>query len=95
MKIAASLLAVALLAAGCSGGTDATTCAEYAADLRQVIASTDNADELQAFLDDTESAVARLLIDSRGSPDARLCADAVLEATFTIADRAFSQIGGN
>lgn len=93
MKGVASLLAGALLAAGCSGGTDATTCAEYAADLRQVIATTNNADELQAFLDDTESAVAKLIIDSRGSPDASLCSEAVLEATFTIADREFSQIG--
>jgi hypothetical protein len=93
MKIVASLLAAALLAAGCGGGRDATTCAEYATDLREVIASTDSADELQAFLNDTESAVARLIIDSRGGPDARLCADAVLDATFTIADREFGQIG--
>jgi hypothetical protein len=93
MKTVASLIAATLLAAGCSGGTDATTCAEYAADLRQVIASTTSADELEAFLDDTESDVAKLIIDSRGSPDARFCADAILEATFTIADRGFSQIG--
>lgn len=65
----------------CGGATSASTCAEYAAEVEQIIQSGADPEEIEQFLEDTGEHVARLITDD---PDrAQPCADAVLNALFT------------
>ena len=72
-----------LLAASCGGGTSASTCLEYAGELHEMIDSGASADELTAFLDDTDEQVARIM--SADPEKAGPCVDAILEASFSAA----------
>ncbi|MBT8203191.1 MAG: hypothetical protein KJO17_08925 [Acidimicrobiia bacterium] len=91
MKRTAFVALVAVVAASCNPASDAGTCREYAAEVGELIRETSTAGEIQDFLNATESHVAELILAERNSPDAELCAEAVLEATFTAADREFSE----
>ena len=76
------LLAVlALVAASCGGTTSSSTCAEYAAEIQDMIASGASADDLSSFVSDTEEHVAGLI--SNDLDNAEPCVTAVLEAMFT------------
>jgi len=86
-------LVVALVIAGCGGGSKASTCSEYADELREVIASTTSPEAIQDFLTDTEEDVAKLLLAAGNTADGQECANALTEAFVTIADRGFAQIG--
>jgi hypothetical protein len=72
-------LALALASASC--GSRATNCTDYAAELDERLAATDNAQEVLDWIDDTSDDVARLIQKSEG--DGRVCVEAILEAMFT------------
>ena len=92
MRAVVVVLLAGLLAGCGGGGSDASTCAEYAADVRELIAETSTAADVQDFLDDTEELVVDLLLASRGDEAAGTpCAEAVLEASFVVADRSFAE----
>lgn len=75
------LVVLAVVAASCGGTTSSSSCAEYAAEVQDMIASGASADDLSAFASDTEEHAARLMADD---PDnAGPCVDAILEAMFT------------
>lgn len=89
-----ALILVVLLVGACSaGGSKASSCSEYAADVREVIDTTSSPEAIEDFLANTEELVARLLLEAGDTPDGRRCANAVTEAFLTIADRGFAQIG--
>lgn len=68
------------------------SCREYAADVEAAIAETTTAAELERFIDETESLVTDLLLESAGDEAAaQPCADAMLEALFVMAERGFSE----
>jgi hypothetical protein len=82
-RLRTATAAVALLAASCGGSTSASTCLEYAGELHKTIDSGASADELTAFIDDTDEQVAR--IRSADPDKAGPCVDAILEASFSAA----------
>jgi len=75
--VPASLLA--LLLAGCSSGP--ANCTEYADEIDAMIEA-EEFDKLRSYLDDTGEFVAKQVTDNPTA--ARLCADAALEAMFTV-----------
>ena len=80
-RIRSMVVVIALVAASCGGATSASTCMEYAAEVRDLIALGASADELSSFVNDTDEHVARLMSND---PDrAEPCVEAVLEAMFT------------
>lgn len=92
-KFPALVLGAALVAGACSlpgsSSSDASSCAEYASEVRALMATTTNADEVNDFLNDTEEHAARLIQKDPGN--GQPCADALLEALFTAADREFAE----
>ncbi|MDX2466139.1 MAG: hypothetical protein QNL12_02405 [Acidimicrobiia bacterium] len=83
-------LTVSLLAASCGGGSSSTDCTQYAAEVHGMIESGASAEELNAFVDETEEHVARMIADD---PDrAGPCADAIFEAVFTGAFDEFAEM---
>jgi histidine ammonia-lyase len=72
-------ITLALLVGSC-GGSRASNCAEYAAEVRQHVEQAESAEELMDWLQDTSEHAAKLI---QASPQqAQPCADAILEATF-------------
>jgi hypothetical protein len=71
-------IALALVGASCGG---ASNCTEYAAELDDLLATTNSAQEVLDWIDDTSDDVARLILDSES--DGQVCAEAILEAMFT------------
>jgi hypothetical protein len=76
-----ALVVVVLVGASCGGTTSSSSCAEYAAEVREMIDSGASADALSSFVTDTEEHVARLMADDPDS--AGPCVEAVFEAMFT------------
>ena len=72
-------VALALLAASCSGS--ANNCTEYAAELNQRLAAAERPQEVLDWIDDTSDDVARLI--QRSESDGQVCAEAILGAMFT------------
>ncbi|MDJ0665105.1 MAG: hypothetical protein QNJ75_11125 [Acidimicrobiia bacterium] len=82
MKVRIIVLTLLLLAAGCSQGSRAGSCAEFAAEVDDLLAREVSASELEAFIQDSEERVAELMAakPERAEP----CVTAVMEAMFTI-----------
>jgi hypothetical protein len=75
------MLTLLLAVASCGGATTAGSCAEYAEEVEALLDGGAEAEEIQAFIDDTNEHVAELIMDD---PDhAQACADAVFTAIFT------------
>lgn len=71
---------LALVCASCGNATSSSTCTEYAAEIHEMIAQGAPAEELDAFIEDTEEHVAGLMMDD---PDrAGPCVEAIFEALF-------------
>lgn len=82
-------LLLALVAASC-GGSQASNCTEYAAEVRHEMENADSAEDLMRWLEDTSEHAARLI---QSDPDnAEPCAEAMLEAMFTAGVREFEQM---
>ena len=81
MRLRILTLCLLLLAAACSQGSRAGSCREFAAEVDDLLARDVPAVELEAFIQDSEEHVARLMADDPGR--AEPCATAVLEAMFT------------
>ncbi|MCP4307615.1 MAG: hypothetical protein GY926_21205 [bacterium] len=82
-RLRAAVIVIALVAASCGGGSSATTCLEYASEIHEMIDSGASADELTAFIDETDEHAARII---SADPDkAGPCVDAILEASFSAA----------
>lgn len=74
---------MAIVSAACSGGSAASSCAEYAGEIDDLIASGASAEELSAFIDDTEEHAARLI--AADTDNAGPCVEAIMEAMFSSA----------
>lgn len=75
------LVVLAVVATSCGGTTSSSSCAEYAAEVQNMITSGASADDLSTFVSDTEEHAARLMAND---PDnAGPCVEAILEAMFT------------
>jgi len=80
-RIRSMLVVIAVVATSCGGTTSSSSCAEYAAEVQDMISSGASADDLSAFVSDTEEHAARLMADD---PDnAGPCVEAIVEAMFT------------
>ena len=80
-RIRLTLVVFAVVVASCGGTTTSSSCAEYAAEIQDMISSGASADDLSSFISDTEEHAARLMAND---PDnAGPCVDAILEAMFT------------
>jgi len=80
-RIRSMLVVLAVVATSCGGTTSSSSCAEYSAEVQDMISSGASADDLTAFVSDTEEHAARLMAND---PDnAGPCVEAVLEAMFT------------
>ena len=80
-RIRSTLIVLALVVSSCGATTTSASCAEYAAEVQDMISSGASADDLSAFVSDTEEHAARLMADD---PDnAGPCVEAILEAMFT------------
>ena len=75
------LVVLAVVATSCGGTTSSSSCTEYAAEIQDMISSGASADELSAFVSDTEEHAARLMADD--IDNAGPCVEAILEAMFT------------
>jgi hypothetical protein len=81
MKLRILMLALLLLATGCSQGSRAGSCAEFAGEVDDLLARNVPTAELEAFVQDSEERVAKLIA---ADPDsAEPCVTAVMEALFT------------
>jgi len=81
MKLRILMIALLLLSTGCSQGSRAGSCAEFAGEVNDLIARDVPAAELESFIQDSEERVAKLIA---ADPDrAEPCVTAVMEALFT------------
>jgi hypothetical protein len=80
-RVLAAALPLMLLLGSCGSGSSASTCDEYAAEVRELVDSDAGPEEIERFLEETGEHVAKLITDD---PDrAQPCADAVFNALFT------------
>jgi hypothetical protein len=80
-RIRSTLIVLTLVVSSCGATTTSASCGEYAAEVQDMISSGASADDLSAFVSDTEEHAARLMADD---PDnAGPCVEAILEAMFT------------
>jgi len=80
-RIRLTLVVFAVVVASCGGTTTSSSCAEYAAEIQDMISSGASADDLSSFISDTEEHAARLMANDPAN--AGPCVDAILEAMFT------------
>lgn len=81
MRVRILLILVLLLAAGCSQGSQASSCQEFAIEVDDLLARDASVAEIETFIQDSEERVAKLI---SADPDrAEPCVTAVMEAMFT------------
>ncbi|MGB5730764.1 MAG: hypothetical protein WBN24_04020 [Acidimicrobiia bacterium] len=80
-RIRPVLAVFAVVVASCGGTISSSSCAEYSAEVQDMIASGASVDDLSNFMSDTEEHAARLIANDRDN--AGPCVEAVLGAMLT------------